>query len=259
MLSNTTTMSPTDIWKLSDPNIKPQYGEQVSIGYYRNFALNTIETSVELYYKRIYNYLDYKSGASLLMNHHIETDVLNSNGKAYGLELMIKRTSGKLNGWVSYTYSRTLLKADDPTAGEVINGGKYYPANYDKPHDVTAIGNYRFSHRFSVSLNTTYSTGRPITLPAGRYYYMGAQRAYYTDRNAYRVPDYFRTDFSMNLEGNHRLTQKTHNSWTIGVYNVTGRRNAYSVYYVSEAGVINGYKLSIFGSAIPYVNFNVRF
>jgi hypothetical protein len=259
MLSNTTTMSPTDIWKLSDPNIKPQYGEQVSIGYYRNFQSNTIETSIELYYKRIQNYLDYKSGASLLMNHHIETDVLNANGKAYGIELLLKRTSGKLNGWVSYTYSRTLLKADDPSAGEVINGGRYYPANYDKPHDVTAIGNYRLSHRFSVSLNATYSTGRPITLPAGRFYYLGAQRAFYTDRNAYRVPDYFRTDLSMNIEGNHRLAQKTHNSWTIGVYNITGRRNAYSVYYVSEAGAINGYKLSIFGSAIPYVNFNVRF
>jgi hypothetical protein len=259
MLSNTTAMSPTDIWKLSDPNIKPQYGEQVSIGYYRNFKSNTIEASLELYYKRMQDFLDYKSGAVLLMNHHIETDVISTKGKAYGIEVLIRKTSGKLNGWISYTYSRTLLKADDPNAGEVINGGKYYPANYDKPHDVTAIGNYRFSHRFSVSLNATYSTGRPITLPAGRYYYMGAERSYYTDRNAYRVPDYFRADLSMNIEGNHRLAQKTHNSWTIGVYNLTGRRNAYSVYYVSEAGRVNGYKLSIFGSAIPYVNFNIRF
>lgn len=259
MLSNTTTMSPTDTWKLSDPNIKPQYGDQVSIGYYKNFKANTIETSIELYYKNIKDYLDYKSGAVLVMNHHIETDVLSTHGKAYGLEVMVKKTSGKLNGWVSYTFSRTFLQANDPSAGEVINGGKYYPANYDKPHDITAIGNYRFTHRYSFSFNATYSTGRPITLPIGRFYYMGSSRSYYTDRNVYRVPDYFRTDISLNIDGNHRLDQKIHNSWTFGIYNLTGRRNAYSVYYVSENSMINGYKLSIFGSAIPYVNFNIRF
>jgi hypothetical protein len=259
MLSNTTSISPTDIWKLSDPNVKPQYGDQVSLGLYKNFKSNTIETSVEVYYKRIKDYLDYKSGAVLVLNDHIETDVINTRGKAYGLELMVKKQNGKLNGWLSYTYSRILLKMDDPAAGEVINGGAWYPANYDKPHDVTLVGNYRFSHRFSVSLNATYSTGRPITLPIGRFYYAGAYRALYADRNAHRIPDYFRTDISMNIDGNHKVKQKTHNSWTIGVYNWTARKNPYSVYYVSEGGVINGYKLSIFGTAIPFVNYNIRF
>jgi len=148
---------------------------------------------------------------------------------------------------------------DDPSAGEIINKGMYYPANYDKPHDATFTGNYRFSHRFSVSLNATYSTGRPITLPIGRFFYSGGERTLFADRNSFRIPDYFRTDFSMNIEGNHKVHQKTHNSWTIGVYNLTGRKNPYSVYFISEGGVINGYKLSIFGSAIPYVNFNIRF
>jgi hypothetical protein len=258
-LSNTAAMAPTDIWKLSDPNIKPQYGDQVSLGYYENFKSNTIETSVEVYYKNIRDYLDYKSGAVLVLNHHIETDVINTRGKAYGVELMIKKLTGKLNGWISYTYSRTLLKMDDPTAGELINKGMYYPANYDKPHDVTMIGNYRFSHRFSTSLNATYSTGRPITLPVGLYNYAGSVRTLYADRNSYRIPDYFRTDFSMNIEGNHKVHQKTHNSWTLGVYNLTGRKNPYSVYFVSENGNVNGYKLSIFGSAIPYINYNIRF
>jgi len=185
--------------------------------------------------------------------------VINTGGKAYGVELLIRKATGKLNGWFSYTYSRTLLKMDDPAAGEIINEGKYYPANYDQPHTATAIGNYRVNHRFSVSVNATYSTGRPITLPIGVFYYDNAYRTLYASRNAYRIPDYFRTDFSMNIEGNHRVHQKTHNSWTIGVYNVTGRRNPYSVYYVSENGAVNGYKLSIFGSAIPYVNYNIRF
>jgi hypothetical protein len=259
MISNTSAMAPTDIWKLSDPNIKPQQGDQVSIGLYKNLKSNTIETSVEVYYKRMKNFPDYKSGAELIMNHHIETEIMGTRGKAYGVELLIKKLTGKLNGWISYTYSRTLLQMNDSTAGEVINNGKYYPANYDKPHDVTVIGNFRVTHRFSLSLNTTYSTGRPITLPIGSFYYGGGQRTLYSDRNAYRIPDYFRMDFSMNIEGNHKVKQKTHNSWTLGVYNLTGRKNPYSVYFVSENGVINGYKLSIFGNPIPYINFNIRF
>jgi hypothetical protein len=259
MMSNTTSIAPTDIWKLSDPNIRPQFGEQVSVGLYKNFKSNTIETSLEVYYKKITDYLDYRSGALLVMNDNIETDVLNTKGKAYGAELMIKKLTGKLNGWISYTYSRTLLRTDNPADGEIINKGEWYPSNYDKPHDVTMIGNYRFSHRFSVSLTATYSTGRPITLPIGRYFYGNSQRVLYSDRNAYRIPDYFRTDFSMNIEGNHRVKQKTHNSWTIGVYNFTGRKNPYSVFFVSEDGKLNGYKLSVFGSAIPFVNYNIRF
>jgi hypothetical protein len=259
MLSNTTAEAPTDIWKLSDPNIKPQYGDQISLGAYHNFKNNTIETSIEVYYKRIQDYLDYKPGAVLVMNPHIETDVLETHGKAYGVEILIKKSTGKLNGWVSYTYSRTLLQQNNPNEGPLINNGAWYPADFDKPHDAVVVANYRFNHRFSVSANGTYSTGRPITLPIGVFYYAGSLRALYSNRNEYRIPDYFRTDFSMNIEGNHKVHQKTHNSWTIGVYNLTGRHNPYSVYYVSQNGVINGYKLSIFGSAIPFVNFNIRF
>jgi TonB dependent receptor/CarboxypepD_reg-like domain/TonB-dependent Receptor Plug Domain len=259
MLSNTTAEAPTDIWKLSDPNIKPQYGDQISLGAYHNFKSNTIETSVEVYYKRIQDYLDYKPGAVLVMNPHIETDVLETHGKAYGIEFLIKKTTGKLNGWVSYTYSRTLLQQNNPNEGPLINNGAWYPADFDKPNDATVVANYRFNHRFSISGNATYSTGRPITLPIGVYYYAGSLRTLYADRNTYRIPDYFRTDLSMNIEGNHKVHQKTHNSWTIGVYNLTGRHNPYSVYYVSQNGVVNGYKLSIFGSAIPFVNFNIRF
>ncbi|HKH59952.1 MAG TPA: carboxypeptidase-like regulatory domain-containing protein [Flavitalea sp.] len=259
MLSNTTAMAPTDIWKLSDPNIRPQTGDQFSFGLFKNFKSNTIETSIEVYYKRLENYLDYKSGAVLVLNHNIETDVINTEGKAYGLEVMVRKVVGKVNGWVSYTYARTLLKMDDPIAGELINRGEYYPSNYDKPHDFTLVGNIKISHRFSVSSNITYSTGRPITLPVAMYYYANGQRVHYSDRNSYRIPDYFRMDLSMNIEGNHRVHQKTHNSWTVGIYNLTGRKNPYSVYFVTENGRVNGYKLSIFGSLIPFVNFNIRF
>jgi hypothetical protein len=259
MLSNTTAIAPTDIWKLSDPNIRPQIGDQFSFGIFKNFKSNTIETSAEIYYKRLQNYLDYKSGAILVLNHTIETDVINTKGEAYGLELMIKKVAGKVNGWISYTYSRTLLKMDDPIAGEVINRGEYYPSNYDKPHDFTFVGNIKLSHRFSISSNVVYSTGRPITLPIARYSFAGGQRVHYSDRNEFRIPDNFRIDFSMNIEGNHKVHQKTHNSWTVGFYNLTGRKNPYSVYFITENGRVQGYKLSIFGSAIPFVNYNIRF
>jgi hypothetical protein len=259
-ISNTAAIAPTDIWKLSDPNIKPQSGDQYSLGLYRNFKENTIETSLEVYYKSMKDLLDYKSGAVLILNHHLETDVVSTRAKAYGLELLIKKNTGKINGWFSYTYSRVKLQMNDTTQGALINNGNYYPANYDKPHDATLVGNFRISHRYSVSLNTTYSTGRPITLPIGMFYLNGAQRTIYSDRNEYRIPDYFRMDVSMNIDGNHKVHQRFHNSFTFGVYNLTGKKNPYSVYYTTaNNGVVNGYKLSIFGTVIPYLNYNVKF
>jgi hypothetical protein len=259
VLSNTTSISPTDVWKLSDPNIKPEYGDQFSIGYYHDFKSHTIETSLEVYYKRLHNYLDYKNGAILIMNPHIETDVLTTRGKAYGAEFMIKKLTGKLNGWLSYTYSRTLLQQDDPLAGQTINNGDFYPANFDRPNNLNLVGNYKLSHRLSFSLNFSYSTGRPITLPVAIYDLAGSQRVYYSDRNQYRIPDYFRTDLAMNIEGNHKIKKFKHSSWTLGVYNLTARKNPYSVYFVEENGVIKGYQLSIFGTAIPYITYNFRF
>jgi hypothetical protein len=259
LLSNTTAISPTDVYKLSDPNIRPQLGDQISLGLYKNFKSNTIETSVEVYYKRIKDYLDYRSGAVLVLNPHIETDVLETRGKAYGAEFLIRKNAGKLNGWMSYTYSRTFLRQNNANEGELINGGAYYPANYDKPHSFNFTGNYRFSHRYSASLNVVYSTGRPITLPLSKYDYAGSERIYYSDRNAYRIPDYFRSDFSINIEGNHRVHQFFHNSWSVGVYNLTGRQNAYSTFFIEQGGAINGYKLSIFAKPIPFINYNIRF
>ena len=258
-LTNTISISPTDIWKLSDAYIKPEIGQQYSLGFYKNFNSNNIETSVEVYYKDLQNTIDYKSGASVLLNPHLETDIINSKGKAYGAEFFIKKQTGKLNGWLSYTYSRTFIKTDDPSAGESINKGSYYPTSYDKPNTVNFISNYKFSHRLSMSVNVVYSTGRPITLPIGVFYSNGAQRLVYSDRNAYRIPDYFRSDISVNLDGNHKIKQALHNSWSFGIYNLTARKNVYSAYFVSENGVVKGYQLSIFGTAIPFISYNFRF
>ncbi len=141
-----------------------------------------------------------------------------------------------------------------------INDGKWYPAAYDKPHDLKIIANYKFTQRFSISFNVDYSTGRPMTIPISKYNYGNGYRLYYSERNAYRIPDYFRMDFAMNIEPSHNLTLWTHSTITIGVYNLTGRKNAFSVYYDTNNGTrIKGYKLSIFGAPIPYINYNIKF
>jgi hypothetical protein len=258
-LSNTTAIAPTDIWKLSDAYIKPQIGDQVSIGYYKNLEGGLVEMSIEGYYKTTQNTIDYKGGATLVLNHNIETDVVSGNGKAYGIEFLIKKSEGKLNGWISYTYSRSFLQSVGDYPSEAINKGAYYPSNYDKPHAFNFIGNYKINRRFNFSLNVTYSTGRPITLPLQKYEVGGTARLYYSDRNQERIPDYFRTDISINVEGNHKIKKLAHSSWTFAVYNLTGRKNAYSVYYTSENGIIKGYKLSIFAQAIPTITYNFRF
>jgi hypothetical protein len=259
-------MSPTDIWKLSDLNIKPQNGWQVAAGiYYESGRGGSVvqgyELSVEAYYKHIGDYLNYRNSAVLLMNHHLETDVISTKGKAYGIEFQVKKPIGKLNGWVNYTFSRSLLRQDDKRVAMPLNNGEWYPSEYDRPHEVKAVLNFKFTERYSISSNFDYATGRPTTLPAGKYYDVRLQKfmPYYSDRNTYRVPDYMRLDLAFNIEPTHRLTSFLHTSFSIGVYNALARRNAYNIYYVTEGDEIKGYKLSVFGTAIPYVSLNVRF
>ena len=260
-VSNTSIMSPTDIWKLSDLNIKPQNGWQLAAGIYYETAKKEYELSAEVYYKHIGDYLNYRSSAVLLMNHHLETDVISTKGKAYGVELQVKKPIGKVNGWVSYTFSRSLLCQDDERVAVPLNDGDWYPSEYDRPHEVKAVLNYKFTERYSFSSNFNYATGRPTTLPAGQYYnsYNHRYMPYYRDRNTYRIPDYMRLDLAFNIEPTHKLTSFLHTSFSIGVYNALARKNAYNVYYVSEGNQIKGYKLSVFGSAIPYVSLNIRF
>jgi len=260
MLSNTVSASPIDIWKLSDAHIAPQTGWQVAAGLYRNFFDNRYELSIEGYYKAMEHYLDYRSGAMLNMNKHIEQDVLETNGKAYGVELMLKKPSGKLNGWLAYTYSKTMLREAGKKEFYEINNGQWYPAAYDKPHDVKIIANYKFTQRYSISANLDYASGRPVTVPIGVYNYSNKYWFAYSNRNQYRIPDYFRLDLAFNIEPSHNLTLWTHSVITFGVYNLTGRKNAFSVYYAAnEHNKIKGYKLSIFGAPIPYLNYTIKF
>jgi hypothetical protein len=258
MISNTTSMTPTDIWKLSDNYIRPQRGDQFSLGLYRNFSSKAIETSVEAYYKNIKNILDYKGGAELLMNDHLETDIINGTGKAYGVEFMIKKQAGMLTGWISYTYSRVLLKVNGKFEEEKVNSGNYFPANFDKPHDLKLVANAKLFRRFNFTTNFVYNTGRPITYPVAYYNFLNINRVFYSERNEFRIPDYLRLDLAATLNGNLKAKKLNHSSLTFTVYNVLGRKNPYSIFFKVEDGVVKGYQMSIFGQPIVMVTYNFR-
>lgn len=258
MISNTTSMSPVDIWKLSDTYIKPQRGDQVSAGYYINFDRKAIETSVEAYYKWLKNTLDYKGGAELLMNDHLETDIINGDGKAYGVELMVKKQSGSITGWVSYTYSRVFMRVDGRFEEEKVNSGNYFPANYDKPHDLKVVINAKASRRFNLTSNFVYSTGRPITYPVAFYDFYNSNHVYYSKRNDYRIPYYMRLDLSATVNGNLKAKKLNHSSLTATVYNALGRKNPYSIYFKNENGAVNGYRMSIFARPVFMLTYNFR-
>lgn len=259
IMSNTFSVSPTDTWKLSDPNISRQVADQVSLGYYQNLFSGRIETSVEMYYKKIDGLKDYKVAATLLMNEHVETELVDTEGRAYGVELLVRKPAGKLNGWLSYTYSRIEQKTDSEFRDEQINSNTWFPAVYDKPHSLSVVGSFRFNRRFSVSSNVVYSTGRPITYPVARYNFRNGQFLHYSERNKYRVEDYFRWDLSLNLDGNLRIDQIAHSFWSLSVYNITGRDNTYSIYFISGKESVQGYKMSIFAEPIISLSYNFRF
>lgn len=259
MLTNTSAISPTDTWKLSDIYLAPQAGHQVSTGYFRNFRNNMFQTSVEVFYKLIYHTKEYKAGANLLLNDHIETEIIDGNGKSYGAEFSIKKPGGRLNGRIDYTYSRTLIKSVTDFPEELINDGNYFPANYDKPHNLNVLASLKASRRFIISATLNYSTGRPITYPVAKYKLGEQVILHYSDYNQYRIPDYFRMDLSLTIDGNLKKKKLFHSTFVFSVYNLTGRKNAYSVYFKSEGGNFEAYKLSIFGTAIPTISYNFRF
>lgn len=258
MLSSTTSASPIDVWKLSNLNIKPQISHQLSLGLYKNFNRNQFELSAESYFKKMYNTIDFRVGADLFLNENIESELLVGDGKAYGFELLFKK-SGKFNGWIGYTYSRAFLRFKSDYLMNQINNGNYFPANFDKPHDVSIVANYKLTERYSFSLNYLYQTGRPITFPVGQYYLNGIEHVLYSERNQLRIPDYYRLDLGINIEGNHKIKKLAHSFWNISVYNVLGRNNPYSIFFVNEDGMIKAYQSSIFSVPVPTISYNFKF
>lgn len=259
MLSNTTAISPTDTWKLSDVYLLPETGHQISTGYFWSSANNKIKASAEVYYKWIKNIKEYKAGASLLLNDHIETEIVNANGKCYGLELSFEKSGGRIYGRVGYTWSRTLIRSVTEFKEDMINDGKFFPANYDKPHSLNLLLNLKASRRLIISTDLSYSTGRPITYPVAKYQLGDQVFLQYSKYNQYRIPDYFRTDLSITFNDNLKKNQLIHSSFTFSLYNLTSRKNVYSVYFKNEGERFEAYKLSIFGTIIPTITYNLIF
>ena len=197
--------------------------------------------------------------SQIAMDENVEKDIVNVQGKAYGLELVLKKTEGKIRYTIGYTYSRTFLRSTGKFPDEILNGGKWFPANFDKPNDLVLTFNYLFSRRVSFSTNYTWSTGRPITYPVSIYDFSDKILVHYSDRNKYRLPDYSRLDISLRINGNLKSHRIAHPNWTFSVYNLLGRQNVYSVFFKQEGQVLKGYQLSVFGRAIPSVTFSFDF
>ena len=259
LMSNTTSISPTDTWRLSGYYLRPQTGDQLALGFYHMLFNGKIETSAEVYYKRIGNMTDFKGGTDLVMAENIEKDIVNVKGKAYGLELAVRKDEGRVRWSLGYTYSRTFLRSTGRFRDEIINNGEWFPANFDKPNDLVATFNYLFSRRYSISANYTWSTGRPVTYPVSTYYMDDIHLVHYSERNKYRIPDYMRLDLSLKVSGNLRSRKIANPHWIFSVYNLLGRQNVYSVYFRNDGNTMNGYRLSVFGRAIPSVSFNFDF
>lgn len=266
LISNTTVMSPTDVYQLSSRNTKPVLCDQVALGYFRNFDHNAVEASAEIYYKKLHNILEYRDGAELLMNDDLESDLLNASGYNYGLELSLKKNTGRLTGWANYTYSRSLRHTTGLLVTDQINGNRYYPSGSDQPHNVVLVGNYHLTRRWMASATFNYSTGRPVTLPELKYEFNGKQYIYYSDRNKYRLPDYHRLDIAFTHDENLKLKRSWKGSWTIAILNLYAQKNPYSVFYKSTAGLETGfnnsihlYKMYIIEKPIPTITYNFTF
>ncbi len=253
LLSTSTSDSPTDVWVPSSSVIRPETSNQVSLGYFRNFKNNTFESYVEVYYKNMRRQIDFKDGANIFLNPHIEADITFGVGRSYGLEFFFKKRLGRFTGWVGYTLSKTERQFD------AINKGNWYPARQDRTHDVSVVAMYQLNKRISFSANWIYYTGDAVTMPSGSYVVNGNIVPLYTERNGYRMPDYHRLDVGMTFSG--KQTKKFKSSWNFSVYNVYARENAYSISFqenLDKPGTMQAVKLYLF-SIVPSITWNFKF
>ena len=259
LLTNTTSISPTDTWKLSDYYLRPQTADQFSVGYYLDLPWKNLEFSAEMYYKPIRNMVDFKGGTNLIMNGTIEKDIINVSGRAYGVELMLKKAVGKFSWNLNYTYSRILVRSHTEFERDAINSGRWFPASHDKPHDLSLTFNYAATRRLNLSFNYTYNTGRPVTYPVAVYRVADQWVVQYSDRNKYRITYYSRLDLSARWSGNLKSEKFMNPFWTLSCFNVLGRENVYSEYFRIENNRIKAYRLSVFARAIPTLSYSFDF
>lgn len=253
--SNSVAGTPLDIWFSASPNVKPQLSDQWAVGYFQNFLNNALETSLEVYYKTIDNVVDFKEFANMLLNDKLEGELRVGTAEAYGFEALAQYGKGKLNGWVSYTYSRTTRTI------EGINDNKPYPAPFDKPHDFSIVANYEVSPKLTLSANWVYSTGSPATFPAGKYEIMGTTIPLYTQRNSYRYPDYHRLDIAITYRPKANTARKWQGEWNLSIYNAYNRKNAWTINFVNDKdnpNITYAEKTYLF-PILPAITYNFKF
>lgn len=253
LLSNSTSTNPTDLWIPSSNNIKPEIADQVALGYYQNFKNGMYEFSSEIYYKNLYNQIDYKNGAELRANENVEAQLLIGSGRAYGVELFFKKKYGKLNGWIGYTLSKAERKI------EGISNGNYFNAKQDRTHELSLVSIYEASKKWTFAATFVYYTGNAVTFPSGKYNVNGQTVFYYTERNGYRMPAYHRLDLSATLQG--KKTRKFESSWTFSIYNTYNRANAFAIEFQDDpenSSKTQAVQTTLF-KIIPSVTYNFKF
>ncbi len=255
LAQNSTAGTPLDIWFPSSPNVKPQLGDQFSTGYFRYFPKEKLETSVEGFYKLNNNAIDFKDHAELLLNEYLEGELRFGKAWSYGLEFLVRLNEGRLNGWVSYTWSRTFREIPE------INKGEAYPASYDRPHDISIVANYKLSKRIDLGANWVYSTGSAVTFPTGRFAIGNTIAPVYSDRNAYRLPDYHRLDLSVTLRQKLKPNRKWIGEWNLSLYNAYYRKNPWVINFIADPEQPNVTKAEmtyLFG-IVPAITYNFKF
>ncbi|WP_128546236.1 TonB-dependent receptor [Larkinella soli] len=259
LISNTTAITPVDFWKASDPFVPAQVADQYSVGIFQNLADNAVELSLEGYYKTIDNLVEYRNGATLLLNETLETDLLKARGRAYGLEFSLAKNRGRLTGQLNYVYARSLVAVQTPFSELLVNRGEWYPSNFDKPHNLNVQARLAMKYKWTFVANFVYSTGIPATYPDGQYVFDNQPTLNYSRRNADRVPAYHRLDVSFSKDTRLTAAQTRYGIWTLGVYNVYARKNPYSIYFTRVFSSTRSYRLAIFGMFIPSITYNFYF
>lgn len=253
LVSNSTSSSPTDVWLSTSLNTKPELADQYSIGWFRNFKENMYELNVETYYKAMQNQIDYRNGANTQANEYLEGELLSGIGRAYGLELIVKKKTGRLSGWVGYTLSRTERKI------EGINEDNWYAAKQDRTHDLSVVAIYDITPKLAISALFVYYTGNAVTFPSGKYEVNGETQFLYTERNGYRMPAYHRLD--LGLTWMRKNTDKFESSWNFSCYNVYGRENAYTITFresETNPGTTEAVRTALF-RWVPAITYNFKF
>ncbi|MBI1770750.1 MAG: TonB-dependent receptor [Bacteroidetes bacterium] len=260
LITNTTAITPVDIWQPSGYYFKPQLADQISLGYNHSFKSKGYDLAVEVYYKKMHNVLDFKDGAVLLLNPQLETDLLQGDGRSYGAEAQVIKNTGRLSGSLSYAYARSFRTIRSAFPEESVNNGKEYKSNFDQPNVVTVQWKYNITRRYFFTGAFTYHTGRPITLPQSAFSAGNFTVSAFSDRNEFRVPDYHRLDLAIGLDGNHKRKKLLYATWTFSVYNVYGRKNPYSVFFQeARPGILRPYQLAIIGTMLPSLSVSIKF